>query len=764
QVPVREDYFPSVSINALIVQEGDIYTANAELNVQRTAQKMNVVMTPDQQKYLPGKTARYTIKTTDANGKPIPAQVGMGVVDESIYALRKDITPNPEVFFWGEQPDLTSTDFSMSKSYSGGAYQIMAQQAASQSNVQGIRLRKKFADTAYWNPDIMTGADGTAKVDFTLPDNLTSWRATARGINAKTQVGQGTSKIQVNMPMEVHLALPRFYVHGDKAVVSASVHNNTDVDRDIKIHAQTVGATLQGDADQTIHLTAHSAKRLTWHAEITTGTKVNGTPQLAYFTVSADGGDNAKDAMQLSLPVQPLGLKMVEAHSNGLYQKDATANIDLSKLPQDASIELEMKPSLAAVIYDGLDYIQTYPYQNAEQTASTLITNVAVASSLSLRSPGFMPADLRQQINFALQRLYRYQHQDGGWQMWEFDQSDPRISAYVLTAMAKAKRAGFLVDDYRLQRGSKYLEKHPDYDSGDIVYAQFLLSKPADVIARFSDISTPSFLNVKENTARQLAANILLQNEVIGAFDLQEEKQKKPLSKHLQMVKAHWVGLRQKSIEELNLRAIKTGDLIRWKAPEKGYSWYSDDVETTAVVLHALIDADSNSSMILPAMRWLLAQPWHSTKATAETVLAMTAYLSIHGELTPNYNVQLALDGKPLQYFAVDQKSLQEPPVKVLLSPEDWRGHHTLSINKSGDGSLYFTTTIRYLLPPSQSNEADHGIKVTREYTVTVKNPSLSQKMESGTDMQVTLHLDLPESYRYVTLEEPIPAGYEVAP
>lgn len=766
QVPVREEYFPAVRVRALIVQEGDIYTTSALLNVQRDAQKMNVVVTPDQQKYLPGKTARYTIKTTDAAGKPVSAQVGIGVVDESIYALRKDITPDIETYFWGEQPDLISTDFSMSKRYSGGAYQIMAEQAASQSNVQGIRLRKKFADTAYWNPDILTGADGTAQVDFTLPDNLTSWRATARGINAQTQVGQGTSNIQVNMPLEVHLVLPRFYVHGDKAVVSASVHNNSDVDRDVKIHVQTVGATLQGDVDQTIHLKAHNAKRLTWHAEITTGTKVNGTPQKAYFTVSADGGDNAKDAMQLSLPVHPLGLKMVEAHADGLYKNDATANIDLSKLPDDASIELEMKPSLAAVIYNGLDYIKTYPYQNAEQTASTLITNVAVASSLNLRSPGYMPADLRQQINFALQRLYRYQHNDGGWQMWEFDQSDPEISAYVLTAMAEAKRAGFLVDDYRLQRGSKYLEKHPEeYEQDDaMAYAQLLVYKPADEAAHSPSYFTSSSSSPKGRTARQLAITVLMQNELIGAFDFQEQQLKKPLSKHQQSVKLNSEFILRTSIKELESRAIKTGDLIRWKAPEKGYSWYNDDVETTALALHALIKADPESPLILPAMRWLLAQPWHSTKATAETLLAMTAYMNIHGELTPDYNVQLALDGKPLQHFAVNQKSLQEPPVKVLLSPEDWRGHHTLSIQKDGEGSLYFTTTIRYLLPPSQSSGGDHGIKVSREYTVTVENPSVSQKMQSGTDMKVTLHLDLPESYRYVTLEEPIPAGYEVAP
>jgi uncharacterized protein YfaS (alpha-2-macroglobulin family) len=646
----------------------------------------------------------------------------------------------------------------MSKRYSGGAYQIMAEQAASQSNVQGIRLRKEFADTAYWNPDILTGADGTAQVDFTLPDNLTSWRATARGINAQTQVGQGTSNIQVNMPLEVHLALPRFYVHGDKAAVSASVHNNSDVDRDVKIHVQTVGATLQGDVDQTIHLKAHNAKRLTWHAEITTGTKVNGTPQKAYLTVSADGGDNAKDAMQLSLPVHPLGLKMVEAHADGLYKNDATANIDLSKLPQDASIELEMKPSLAAVIYDGLDYIKTYPYQNAEQTASTLITNVAVASSLNLRSPGYMPADLRQQINFALQRLYRYQHEDGGWQMWEFDQSDPAISAYVLSAMAEAKRAGFLVDGYRLKRGNEYLEKQAH---SRFMYEKILIASDIHGDSDLRDVIN-SYGAVSAESPRQLARNIMAAHILKIAMDKSKKfpEQYDPLK--------IWIARNENylssALKELDTQAIKTGTTAHWKAPGKGYFWNNDDVETTALVLHALIDADSDNSLILPAMRWLLAQPWHSTKATAETVLAMTAYMNIHGELTPDYNVQLALDGKPLKNFAVNQKSLQEPPVKVLLSPEDWRGCKTLSIEKVGEGSLYFTTTIRYLLPPSQSNEADHGIKVTREYTVTVKNPSLSQKMESGTDMKVTLNLDLPESYRYVTLEEPIPAGYEVAP
>jgi len=39
-------------------------------------------------------------------------------------------------------------------------------------------IRREFKDTAFWQPDVVTGGDGKATVSFKLPDNLTTWRAT----------------------------------------------------------------------------------------------------------------------------------------------------------------------------------------------------------------------------------------------------------------------------------------------------------------------------------------------------------------------------------------------------------------------------------------------------------------------------------------------------------------------------------------------------------------------------------------------------------
>ena len=43
------------------------------------------------------------------------------------------------------------------------------------------KLRRRFEAVAYFNPQVHTDAQGKAKVTFTLPDNITSFRVLCRG-------------------------------------------------------------------------------------------------------------------------------------------------------------------------------------------------------------------------------------------------------------------------------------------------------------------------------------------------------------------------------------------------------------------------------------------------------------------------------------------------------------------------------------------------------------------------------------------------------
>ena len=56
-----------------------------------------------------------------------------------------------------------------------------------------------------------------------------------------------------------------------------------------------------------------------------------------------------------------------------------------------------------------------------------------------------------------LDRLYTYQHEDGGWGWWQTDDSHPFMTAYVLAGLSQAKAAGFDVKQDAIDKGRAWL-------------------------------------------------------------------------------------------------------------------------------------------------------------------------------------------------------------------------------------------------------------------------------------------------------------------
>ena len=56
---------------------------------------------------------------------------------------------------------------------------------------------------------------------------------------------------------------------------------------------------------------------------------------------------------------------------------------------------------------------------------------------------------LNAMVKSGLERLYSYQHDDGGWGWWPDDQSRVFMTAYVISGLGQAKAAGYDVDEHR---------------------------------------------------------------------------------------------------------------------------------------------------------------------------------------------------------------------------------------------------------------------------------------------------------------------------
>ena len=69
--------------------------------------------------------------------------------------------------------------------------------------------REAFVETAYWNPSVVTDANGRARVTFRAPTALAEYRLTALGVTGSdTMVGQTTAGLSVRQAFHVELRAP----------------------------------------------------------------------------------------------------------------------------------------------------------------------------------------------------------------------------------------------------------------------------------------------------------------------------------------------------------------------------------------------------------------------------------------------------------------------------------------------------------------------------------------------------------------------------
>ena len=167
-----------------------------------------------------------------------------------------------------------------------------------------VVVRSDFRSTAFWQPDVKTGADGKATVKVKYPDSLTRWKATARSVTQGNQFGWASTNTQVKQPLIVRLESPRFFLVGDVLTVSAVVNNNTDKALDVTskleadglvisgIHSGTNGI-VKGEQAASVKVQPNGEARIDWAVSVLK----SGTARLK---VQAKGGQYG-DAMMLIL-------------------------------------------------------------------------------------------------------------------------------------------------------------------------------------------------------------------------------------------------------------------------------------------------------------------------------------------------------------------------------------------------------------------------------------------------------------------------------
>jgi hypothetical protein len=766
-VPITKLAQPNLVVTALIVHDNQLITAQKSLKVPLVERTLTITATPGKTKYLPGEKGSFDVLAVDYEGKPVEADLSFGEVDEALYSVRPDESGDIVAAFYPKRSVALDPQTSFEFYFSGqaglkspllaqlaaGLYHPRLAQVKPGSDLVVPKIRKAFPDTAYWNPSVRTGPDGHAKVEFNFPDALTTWRTTIRAMTDDGKAGGAVTRVLVRKNLIVRLATPRFFRQGDEVTLREIAHNYLETAKDVTFALDVSGLDVLSGQQQKIAIPAKGESFAEWRVKAQAVGR-------AVLTAKALTNEES-DALEMTLPVLPFGVKQRAASSGVVFSGSAQGGWRYSyPASSDAatrSLTVTIAPSVAGAVFDALDYLTSYPWGCTEQTMSSFLPDVIVSQAvdkLHLKPP-VDRATLNIMVRAGLDRLYSFQHDDGGWGWWPDDPSRVFMTAYVVTGLAQAKDAGYKLDDDRLKRGRSWLnavlDAHPEMIPDLRAYAVFALATsggaPRDALDKVWD--SREKLSDEGLALAGLALDAAADPRARATADLLERKAK------------------------------VSGTDAFWQGSYDGLLEYWDDTsaETTALALKLLIRQSPGSPLLSKAAVWLAGHRsggfWESTKQTAMVIEGLTSYFALSGELRNASDVEVLVNGTTVGSRHFSAADSFAPPWQIRVPTLTAGASGLVQIRKSGDGLTYWSAENQwYSADKNLSQQGKVALNITRDYYLLQKNQPrptdpitydlvpLKGPVHVGDIVAVRLALNGAE-WKYLLAEDPIPSGTE---
>jgi uncharacterized protein YfaS (alpha-2-macroglobulin family) len=366
----------------------------------------------------------------------------------------------------------------------------------------------------------------------------------------------------------------------------------------------------------------------------------------------------------------------------------------------------------------------------------------------------FLEADLPPMVDLGLQKIYGFQHNDGGWGWWYDDSSNVDQTAFVVYGLAMTEQAGFGVDAGVLERGAAALRAMlPGADPGAQAYSAYVLAMASQPVSVTLTLTDAMALDRFSQAALAMAYAATGDEESASAL-----------------------------LDVLREAAIQDDSMVYWSDSGDnavyGRKAMGSTVRTTAMVADALARLDPGSPLLPKSVRYLMSRRqghgWGDTQRTTYSILALTDYLLASRDLSAGAAYQVFVNAE-----LWDEGRLADPdagqtltvPLSALLPGENRIG---LSLGESDDGRispLYYAVTLSTQRSPEEGRigalqNHERSISVQREYRPVDGDRARDSGepdalFQQGDLVEVILTLDVPEVSWYIVVDDPLPAGFE---
>lgn len=660
--------------------------------------------------------------------------------------------------------------------------------------------RNSECPLAFFKPMLSTGKDGEVEVDFEVPDFNGEWKLQLLAYDDKMRSDLQTMYSVASKPVMVSLNYPRFLYSNDRAVVSATVYNNSDKDREIS-----------GNIEVFDPITGKVVQRVDYVSEVVAPygsclmniELLPGEYNILGIRCQAQD-DSHSDGEQYLFPVLPASRPVVTAQTFYLSdrKREITMNIAsgnresksefrycdnplwecLTALPGLTESQSENALSIAESFYASAlsaGIVKKYPslargireyFSSGDTLVSSLengsnFVNIALeatpwvndAGSQTLRMNRLLQlTDLSGSSSFVGKdgaRLQRLQNKDGGWSWCQGMESSPYITRRVISLLSYLYKYDCLPE-----AGKEMLRKGLNY------YDSYIIKEEKRLGRKYDYLSLLDYVLVREECGglKDSGGFEAVRKKVVEKTS--DSWKKLDIAGKSNAARLLWAaghsGESMMVLESLRQYASYAPDKGMWYDNLKGGATGMSKLQVTAMVLRAYSKISPQSPSVGELRQWLMlekmAEDWGSGPAAADVVNSVIASMQQpEFDTIPPVIELIYTDGR---VDAVELTPAQRISGNISI-PLDCQDLQSVRVKKNNAIDGWGGVISCYVAPADEIKAQGSGkIRIERKYFTLLPSDNgekaVAADIRQGDKVRVTLTVKADIDMDYVTISD----------
>ncbi len=549
-----------------------------------------------------------------------------------------------------------------------------------------VAIRKNLNETAFFFPDLRTEKNGEVRIEFEVPEALTTWKFMGLAHDAELRTGMLIDEMTTSKDLMVQPNPPRFLRAGDRILFPVKVVNQSD-------KAQTGSVQLMlkdgfneddlnktfGNAEfgQTFDVPARESRTYTFELAVPDFAGVVVYKAVAGNALVSDGEEGFLPVLSRRILVTESLPLPIRGNQRRTFDFSALEKMDASDSLKNQALTVQMtsNPSWYALL--ALPTLMEFPHECSEQSFNRLyanalghhivnsndrintifqqwrgtdaldspleknddLRNVMIAESPWLangkdesqarRNIGklFDANRMQNEISRISNRLRQMQLSDGAWPWFPGGRANDYLTLYIATGYGRLRKMGVSVD---MQPAFKAIDR-----------LDWWMDRKYQQLKRDGRLDNQNLDST--DTLYLYGRTFYLKEKPVAA-------QYKPAFDYFTgQAREHWhtLGARQSEghvaialkrlgdartplaiMKSLTERALTDDEMGQfWREEANRWFWYRAPIETQAVMIEAFDEVLDDQKSVEELKVWLLkqkqTQAWKTTKSTADAVYAL---------------------------------------------------------------------------------------------------------------------------------------------